>query len=251
MNAGDGLVDASGVPNETMPARPSTSGWVVGLMHLALGAVTVGLAASPDFAAGKAVFASEASRAVFGLVGAALVFLSLRGMIRMLNGTPRTISPELRRRSAVRGRVLIAAGVAFFVVALVDAAGDVTVSLSGWAKPFYLVGAVYLVLIGLVVQWDPTRFARQQRVARGEGLPGIARIVGASDTGRSVNDMPQVKIDFELEVGGRTHLVSDKIVMERAKLALLLPGSTVDVLVDRVDPNVFHIDWTSWRAPHA
>ena len=251
MNAPENMIDSSGGQYEQMPEQSGAGGWLFMLMHLALGAVTVALAVSPDFAAGKAAFASDAWKAVFGLVGATLVFLALRGWVRSLRDERPRLTPQLFRRGKLWGRVLIALGVVFFALAVVQPLADETVAFSGWVKTTYIVGGVYLVLMGLVLQWNPTRQIRQQRVARGEGLPGTARIVSASDTGTSVNDAPQVKIDFELEVGGRTHLVSDKIVMERAKLALLIPGSTVDVLVDRVDPNVFHIDWDSWSGPHA
>jgi hypothetical protein len=220
-------------------------------MHLALGGVTVALAVDEGFAQGKAAFASDAWRAVFGLVGAVLSFLAVRGVLRSLRDERRRLTPELLRHGQRWGRVLIVVGIAFFVLAVVKPLADETVAFAGWAKIVYIVGGVYLALMGLVLQWNPTRHIRQQRVAKGDGRPGVARIIRASDTGTSVNDAPQVKIDFELEVGGQTHLVSDKIVMERAKLALLIPGSTVAVLVDRVDPNVFHIDWESWKAPAA
>ena len=241
----------SGVPYEEMPTRPTAKTWLFLFAHLAIGAVTTALAVSEDFAAGKATFAAEAWRVVFGLAGAGLTFLTLRGMLRTLNDPTPSLTPERRRRAALRARSLIVVGLVFFVVAAVEAVGEETVSLTGWAKPLYLGGGAYLVLIGLLMQWDPTRFTRLRRVARGEGRPGVARIVHASDTGRIINHAPQVKIDFEIDVGGRTHLASDKIVIEQAKLALLVPGSEVDVVVDRVDPSVFHVEWDSWRAPHA
>ena len=230
-------------------APPGAGGWVFALMHLALGGVTVALAVDEGFAQGKAAFASDAWRAVFGLVGAVLSFLAIRGVLRSLRDERKRLTPELHQRGQMWGRVLIVVGSAFFALAVVEPLADETVAFAGWAKVFYIVGGVYLTLMGLILQCDPTRHIRQQRVAKGQGRPGVARIVRASDTGTSVNDAPQVKIDFELDVGGQTHLVSDEIVMERAKLALLIPGSTVNVLVDRVDPNVFHIDWDSWKAP--
>ena len=193
------------------------------------------------------VFGSEAWRAVFGAIGVLLTFLGLRGVVRTLRADPLALTPAMHRRAALRGRILIAVGIAFFAVGI--GVSDSTIAAAGWAKPVYVGGGIYLVLMGLVFQWNPTRFIRQQRVAKGQGRPGVARIVRAADTGASVNDAPQVKIDFELEVGGRSYAVSDKIVMERAKLALLIPGATVNVLVDNVDPNVFHVDWDSWKAP--
>lgn len=241
-------VDATGTQYEEISGRPGAGGWLLAGMHLALGGVTLALALELEAVRDEAEFANGAWRGVFGAVGAVLVFLALRAMVRTLRAEPRTLTPELQRRAALRGRVLIGVGIAF-VATGVGVLSDSTIALDGWAKPFYVAGGIYLVLMGLVFQWNPTRFIRQQRVAKGQGRPGVARIVRAGDTGASVNDAPQVRIEFELEVGGRTYEVSDEIVMERAKLALLIPGSTVNVLVDRVDPNVFHIDWDSWKAP--
>ena len=242
-------VDPTGTQYEEIPARSGAGGWLFAALHLALGGVSLGLALSDDFARGKAAFASDAWRALLGLVGAGLVFLALRAIVRTVRGDSRRLTPELHARAKARGRILILVGVALFAMAVVGPISDETVSFEDWAKPFYIVGAVYLVLMGLVFQWNPTRSIRQQRVTRGEGRPGVAKILRASDTGMSVNDQPQVRIDFEIDVGGQTHEVSDKIVMQRARLALLIPGATVNVLVDRVDPNVFHVDWDSWKAP--
>lgn len=247
--AGFGAVDPAHAQFEEIPARSGSGGYLFALMHLALGAVTLALAIDDGFARGKATFKSDAWRFVFALVGATLAFLAVRAVVRAVRDERPQLTAALHRRGARWGRVLVGLGVAFFVLAVVGPVGDATVDLSSWTVPFYVCGAVYLVVMGLVLQWNPTRFIRQQRVAKGQGRPGVARIVTAGDTGVSVNDAPQVKIDFELEVGGQTHLVSDKIVMERAKLALLIPGSTVDVLVDQVDPSVFHIDWNSWKGP--
>lgn len=243
-------VDATGVEYEQVPARSGAGGWFLASLHLALGLATVALALDLEVARDEATFSNEAWRVVFGGIGVVLVFLAVRAIVRSFGTQPTAITPQMRRRAAIRGRILIAVGVAFFAMGL-GILSDSTIALDGWAKPFYVAGGVYLVLMGLLFQWNPTRAIRQQRVRRGEGRPGVARIVRANDAGTSVNDAPQVKIEFELEVGGRTYEVSDKIVMERAKLALLIPGSTLNVLVDRVDPNVFHIDWDSWKGPAA
>lgn len=249
MSATPPVIDPTGAQYEDVPVGTGAGGLLLTLMHLALGGMTVAVAVDEGFAGGKAAFDNDVWRIVFGLVGSGLVPLALRAFVRSLSGGSRKLTPQLYRRGALWGRVLIGLGLVFLAMAVVEPFGDVTVAFSGWAKPFYAAGGAYLMLMGLVLQWNPTRHLRQQRVARGEGRPGVARIVSASDTGTSVNDAPQVKIDFELDVGGQTHLVSDRIVMERAKLALLIPGSTVDVLVDRADPNVFHIDWDSWKGP--
>ena len=243
-------VDATGTQYEQIPGRSGAGGVILAGMHFALGGVALALALSEDFARDLASFANDGWRAVFGAIGAVLVFLAVRAIVRSQRAEPTALTPQLHRRAALRGRILIAVGVAFFAMGL-GLLSDSTIALHGWTRPFYAVGGVYLALLGVVFQWDPTRHIRRQRVSKGEGRPGVATIRRASDTGTSVNDAPQVKIEFDLEVGGRTYEVSDKVVMERAKLALLIPGATVNVLVDKVDPNVFHIDWDSWKAPTA
>lgn len=242
-------VDETGTNYEEVPARSGFGGYLFAALYVAFGAVSIALVVDEEFAQGKADFSGDVWQAALGLVGGLAGFLGLRAFVRAMQGDRPRLTPELHQRAARRGKVLIVVGVALFAAAVVPAVGDNTVAFSDWAVPVYIAAAVMFVVQGLVFQWNPTRFIRQQRVAKGQGRPGIARIVRASDTGTSVNDAPQVKIDFELEVGGQTHLVSDKIVMQRARLALLTPGSTVNVLVDQVDPNVFHIDWDSWRAP--
>lgn len=240
-------VDESGVQFEEIPARSGPGGLMFVALYLGIGATSIWLAVSEE----KARFAADAWRVALGVLGAWIAFLGARGLVRFLNGETTRLTAELHRRGQVRGKILFVIGVALFAVAVVPALGAETIEFLGWTKLVYIAAGVVFVIQGLVFQWNPTRFIRQQRVREGQGRPGVARIVSANDTGASVNDAPQVKIEFELEVGGRTYEVSDKIVMERAKLALLIPGSTVNVLVDRIDPNVFHIDWDSWKGPAA
>lgn len=242
-------VDPTGTAYEEIPGRPGGSGYFIALVYTGLGALSLWLAADEGFAADKAAFAGDAWRGALALLGALLAFLGVRAVIRGLNGETRRLTPELHRRASRRGKILVAVGAALLAVTLVPALAAQTIEFSGWTRPAYAVAGGLFILQGLVFQWNPTRYIRQQRVAKGQGRPGVARIVRANDTGRTINDAPQVKIEFELEVGGRTYEVSDKIVMARAKLALLIPGSTVNVLVDNVDPTVFHIDWDSWKAP--
>ena len=234
---------------EEMPARSGGGGWFLALVHLAIGGVALGLAVSEDFAEGKAAFASDAWRIVLGAVGAILTFLALRGIARAVAGQTRKLTPDLYKRAKRNGKILLVVGFCLALAATYGDVGEATVAFHSWTRPFFIVGGLYLMLLGLTFQWNPTRTIRQQRVKRGEGRPGVARLLHANDTGMSVNDAPQVKIDFEVDVGGTVHRVSDKIVMQRAHLALLIPGSTVNVLVDKVDPNVFHIDWDSWKPP--
>ena len=236
---------------EELPAGSAASGWIFVLMHLAVGGVSLGAAVSEDFAAGRVLFANTAWRVLLGLVGALLVVLAVRGITRTGSNDRARLTPELRQRVRLRGWMLVLVGGFLALCALAPPLGDRTIAFDSWTRPFYVVGGAYLALLGLLFQWNPTRTIRQARVARGEGRPGTARILRADDTGLTVNDDPQVKIDFEITLDGYAHQASDKIVMDRAKLALLIPGSTVNVLVDRVDVNVFHVDWDSWQPPQA
>ncbi len=223
--------------------------WVLVLLHLALGVVAVALAVNEEFAAGKVSFAGEGWRVGLGLAGAALTLSALRGAVRTVSGTKVTLDPAHRRRAKRRGWVFFAIGAGFVVASAFDDLARESVAFDSWAKTLFLVGGIELMLLGVVFQGDPSRTIRRQRIARGEGVHGVARIVGAGDTGTSVNEQPQVRIDFEIDVDGCVHRVSDRIVMQRSRLALLIPGSTVDVLVDRADPSVFRVDWDSWRGP--
>ena len=236
---------------EEVPEGGATSGWFFVLMHLAIGGTSIALVLSPDLARGRAAFSHDAWKVVLGLVGAGLTYFAVRGIARSLAKERARITPGLRQRLSRWGKILMLVGVFFFLSAAVTPVGEQTIAFDSWARPLYIAGGLYLFFMGLLFQWNPTRAIRQARVAKGEGRHGTARLVRANDTGLTVNDDPQVKIDFEITVDGAVHQASDKIVMDRAKLALLIPGSTVNVLVDRIDANVFHIDWDSWQPPAA
>lgn len=229
--------------------RPPRIPLLLVLLHGALGGVAIALAADEGFAAGKAAFASDAWRAVLGLIGAGLVFTAVRGLLRNLNQSVPTITEERRRSARLGGRLLILAGTAFVVWSVADDLAARSVSLDSWASPFFLSGGIYLLLLGLVLQLNPAGVLAQQRLAQGQGTPGVATLLRAADTGVTVGDAPQVRIELEIEVEGRRVPAAENVVMEQAKLALLIPGSTVDVLVDRENPNAFKIDWDSWRGP--
>ena len=242
-------LDTGDTQVEELPQGSGPASWLFPLMHLAVGVTAIGLAISPGFAAGKADFSSGTWKVILGLVGAGLTLLAARAVVRTIANERVRLTPELRKRARLNGAIVGTLGAFLVATSLVSPIAERTVSFASWAKLLFAVGGIYLVLLALLIQWNPTKSIRKQRVQRGQGVPGTARIVRANDTGVSVNDEPQVKIEFDLSVDGQSYSVSDKIVMQRAKLALLIPGSTVKVLVDRADPNVFHIDWDSWQPP--
>jgi hypothetical protein len=231
-----------------MPS-PGAWGFVLGLVHLAVGGVALALAVDEGFAEGKAEFGADLWRGVLGAVGLVLGLLALRGLLRIVGAHRRTLTPELRRSAARRGLILAAVGLWLLVTALTGGFGGETVVFEAWTKPFFVTGGIYMTLLGLSLQVDPTGPMRKKRLEQGYGAAGVATILGASDTGSTVNDAPQVEIELRIESEGRTWDAAHKVVMEQAKLALLIPGSTVNVMVDRGDPRVFNVDWNTWRGP--
>lgn len=231
------------------PPRPERIPWVLVLLHLAIGGVALALAVNDDFAAGKAVFASDAWRVLLGAVGAGIAFTAVRGVFRNLNQSVPSLSEERRRGGRIRGRLLILAGAGFVTAATSDAVAAGSVAFDSWAGPFFLWGGIYLLVMGLLLQLNPAGALAQQRLAQGEGTPGRATIVGTDDIG-TTQEAVIVKVDLEIEADGRTSTASTRVVADETKRALLVPGSTVEVLVDRQRPDVFMIDWDSWEAPH-
>ncbi|MDQ3914844.1 MAG: hypothetical protein M3323_05855 [Actinomycetota bacterium] len=245
-----GRVPVQPEPDEAVEiSSPGAWGFVFGLMHLALGGVAVAVAVDEDFAAGKAAFASDAWRWILGGVGAVLAFLAIRGLVRAAGARTRALTPDVRRSARRRGLVLALVGAWLFATAVFDDLARETIAFDSWAQPLFAAGGIYLALMGLSMQLDPTGPLRRQRLQQGYGDAGVATILRASDTGVTVNDAPQVQVDFEIDAGGRTFEASERVVLEQAKLALLIPGSTMNVLVDRGDPRVIHVDWNTWRGP--
>ncbi|MFN2587841.1 MAG: hypothetical protein ABR613_06975 [Actinomycetota bacterium] len=224
-------------------------GFLLGLVHLGIGGVAVALAVDDGFAEGKAAFAAGVWRFVLGGVGAVLGLLAVRGLLRVVAAQEKRLTPEVRASARRRGLVVVLVGVWLFATATFEGIAQETVAFDSWVDPFFIAGGIYLTLLGLSLQLDPTGPLRRQRLAQGYGAAGTATILRASDTGVTFGDVPQMKVDFEIEADGRRYEASDNVVMEQSNVALLAPGSTVDVLVDRGDPRVFRVDWNSWRGP--
>ncbi len=230
--------------------KPSAAGLVIILFTGAIGVLSFAFALNPDFADGLVHFAGDAYRVGLAIIGGFLTFLAARGVARMLRGDKTLYDRSTHQRAKNIGLVLVLIGVVLLVAAAVTPVGEATVLFSGWTKPVYIVFGVLTLPMGLLQQWNPTKFHRRQRVAAGEGRSGTAKILRASDTGMLINSRPQVEIDVEISVGGAPpYAAKTKHVMEQSKLALLIPGSTVEVTVDVVDASVFEIDWDRWTAP--
>lgn len=196
------------------------------------------------------IFANEVWRGALAVTGAFYSFIFIRAVFRLSQGYRPRLDGQARRRTKRKGKLFALLGLWLLALALIPALGSEAIALEVWHKVGYGITGALNLLVGLIAQWDPTKHLQTQRVRSGEGLKGRARILRANDTGTSVNDAPQVKIDLSIEVEGRDpYEASDKIVMQRAKLALLIPGSTVGVTVDHANQEVFHLDWDDWQAP--
>lgn len=236
---------------DTSPVVPPAGAWgfLFGLAHLAVGVVSVALSVSEDFAAGVATFAGDVWRIVLGVSGGLLALLAVRGLVRVAGARGQTLTRERHRNARRRGRMVILLGAWLFTSTTVDAVARGSVAFESWAEPFFGAAGLYLVLLGLAFQRDPSAVLRRQQLASGPNVPGTATILGARDTGASVEEGPVMEIDLEIEANGRVYPASTRVVVGPAKAPLVASGSTVDVVVDLVDPNVFEIDWNSRRGP--
>ncbi|HYO61969.1 MAG TPA: hypothetical protein VEU29_08750 [Actinomycetota bacterium] len=232
----------------TVPA-PGFWGFVFGLVQLALGGVALALSIDEGFAAGKATFAAGGWRIGLGIAGAVLALLSVRGLLRVASALTTPLTPEIRSRLRRRGLVMVAIGAWLVAAAVIDPFARATVTFHSWTDPLFSAGGLYLLAMGLSLQLDITRGLRLQQLERGPSVPGTATILGATETGTAVGERPVMEITLEIDVNGRVYPASTRVVLEPDKRALATPGSTVDVAVDLVDPEVFKIDWRSWRGP--
>lgn len=140
------------------------------------------------------------------------------------------------------GRILVLVGL--FELALAAAfwflLGDMPAAGDGMrltAGILALTGVVLLV-IGLVAM---RRAAATDRVSR-EGIGGTAQIMGVAQTGMFVNNNPQVALDLQVRVIGRSpYRVTVREIVPLIRLNQL--QGTVPVRVDPADPERVVIQW--------
>lgn len=232
----------------TVPA-PGVWGFVFGIFQLAIGGVAFALCVYEGFAAGKATFAADGWRIGLGIVGAVLALLAVRGLLRVASALTQTLTPQIRSRVRRRGTVMAVIGAWLFAATAIRPVGRATVTFDSWAEPLFSAGGVYLVVVGLSFRLNVTRALRLQQLEQGPSVPGTATILGATEWGASVDEAPIMEVRLEIDVNGRVYPASTRVVLDPDELHLATPGSTVDVVVDLVDPEVFKIDWRSWKAP--
>ncbi|HYP23647.1 MAG TPA: hypothetical protein VEV43_08745, partial [Actinomycetota bacterium] len=162
---------------------PGKAGLWAGGFWLSLGGISVALAIDDRALADDVEFASRQWRTAFGVVGAANALFGIRIALRALGGDRRQVTPESLRRSRILGGVLILVGLWYQIPAWSDGAVRIGVGLDGWAGGVYGVGGLSLMLVGLALQVDPTRFLRHERVREGDGRTVTATILRATDLG--------------------------------------------------------------------
>jgi hypothetical protein len=110
----------------------------------------------------------------------------------------------------------------------------------------YLTGTILGALgIGLVVggSMARSRADANDRVDT-SGLPGTATVTGLTQTGMSLNDNPQVKLDLSVSLPGmQPYDASRKEFVPLILLPQVQVGSVLPVHVDRNDPEKVIIDW--------
>lgn len=230
----------------TVPA-PGFWGFVFGVVQLAIGGVALALAVDEGFAAGKAAFAAEGWRIGLGIAGAVLVLLAVRGLLRVASALTTTLTPDIHSRVRRRGSIIAVIGAWLIAAAAIDPVARATVTFRSWAGTFFGAAGVYLLAMGLSLRLDVRRGLRLQQLDHGPSVPGTATILGASETGTAAGERPVMEVRLEIDVNGRVYPTATHVVLEPDETALVTPGSTVDVIVDLVDPEVFKIDWRSWR----
>lgn len=132
----------------TVPA-PGLWGFVIGLVHLAIGGVALALSIDEGFAAGKATFAAEGWTVALGIAGAVLALLAVRGLLRVASGLTRPLTPEIRSRARRRGLIMGVVGAWLLAAATLDWVARATVTFDSWADPFFSTSGIYLVAMGL------------------------------------------------------------------------------------------------------
>lgn len=101
-------------------------------------------------------------------------------------------------------------------------------------------GVVWIFLQLLIMGSLLAFMNRQKRRAiyfRENGIPATATILAAGTTGTTVNDMPQIELELEIEAPGRDrYTITDRRCWNPLSLAGLQKGAKLPVLVDPRHP---------------
>ncbi len=128
--------------------------------------------------------------------------------------------------------VLLAPGVVTLVIGILDPgarADDDSMSL----RTFGIVWiGLQLMIMGAMLAFMK-RQKHQAAYFQENGIPGTATILAADTTGTTVNDMPQIELQLEIEAPGRNrYTITDRRCWNPLSLAMLQKGAKLPVLVD-------------------
>lgn len=228
----------------TIPS--GTAGKLYGVARLAFGSLSVALAYDSGWAEGDVAFASDRWRVAFGVAGALVALLGLRGLVRAINGHQRQVTPGSLRMARALGAVLFVIGLWYEIAAWSDGVVRLGLGLDWWAGPVYGFGGLALMLQGLALQVDPTPFIKRSRLMHGDGNVVTAPIVRATNLGAIRGGKAKVEIEFTMDAGNGVERHTAKWFVPRSRLAQI-EGGTVDIVVDRVDPTVWVVKWDTLR----
>jgi hypothetical protein len=132
--------------------------------------------------------------------------------------------------------VLLAPGVVALVIGILHPVART----SDDSMTLRMFGILWIVLQLLIMGAIFAFMNRQKRRAvyfRENGIPGSATILAADTTGTTVNDMPQIELQLEIEAPGRDrYTITDRRCWNPLSLAGLQKGAKLPVLVDPRSP---------------
>jgi hypothetical protein len=132
--------------------------------------------------------------------------------------------------------VLLAPGLVALVIGILDRGART----SDDTLPLWAFGIVWIFLQLMIMGAIFVFMDRQKRRAayfRENGIPGTATILAAATTGTTVNDMPQIELELEIETSGRNrYTIIDRRCWSPLSLAGLQKGAKLAVLVDPRHP---------------
>jgi hypothetical protein len=118
---------------------------------------------------------------------------------------------------------------------------------TGETNPLLYLGFGIPIAIMAWIAWGTVRKWRTRVRAREGGLKGKLRVLNASESFGgvvTVNQMPYLKLDLEIELPDRPRdRFSKRMVVPRLAVPAVMGGETFDVWVDPEDPRRFDVEW--------
>jgi hypothetical protein len=141
------------------------------------------------------------------------------------------------------GIVLLAFGIYFAYQAMQPSQGVFDFMHEG--APIIALTLIPMGVIFTAVGWYTTRAVGRHDQLIAQGLPGMATISSAAETGVYINERPMIKLTMTVQVPGRPpYTVEHREVIPLVALGMITPGSTLPVAVDPTNPQKLAIDWS-------